>query len=195
MAKVPCWNYCDLSVSLMVTVAHVLHCSKWLPGSTVYSSLSINLSPYSEQQLFVKISFVAHSATAMRLNFFFLHPEGVSICTLRYIEMACIFWGKELNLHALWLLQWGRGKAEHHLPSTELTPSAHKLRDSTRAGSECRPVYRTIMFLIHYCLQVLQSQQMSCCFCGYRERFWFRLQLLICTKRKAFLFQVWGFGW
>lgn len=169
----------------MVTVANVLHCSKLLPGSTVYSSLSINLSPYSEQQLFVKISFIVHSATAMRLDFFFLHPESVCTRTLRYIQMACIFGGKQLNLHALRLLQWGRGEVEHHLPTTELTPCAHMRRDSTSSGSERRPVYRTIAFLTRYCSQVLQSQQLSCCCCGYRERFWFRIQLLICTKRKA----------
>lgn len=43
MAKVPCWNYCDLSVSLTIPVANLLHCSKLLPGCLVYSGLSINL--------------------------------------------------------------------------------------------------------------------------------------------------------
>lgn len=51
MAKGPCWNYCDLSVSLTIPVANLLHCSKLLPGCIVYSGLNINLSSLCSSSL------------------------------------------------------------------------------------------------------------------------------------------------
>lgn len=71
MAKVPCWNYCDLSVSLTIPVANLLHCSKWLPGCIVYSGLNINLSSLFRTATICQD--LIRSFTIMRPNF--LCPE------------------------------------------------------------------------------------------------------------------------
>lgn len=74
VAKVPCWNYCDLSVSLTTPVANLLHCSKLLPGCIVYSGLNINLPSLCSSH-----KDLVRSCTATRPTFSLGNSETASL--------------------------------------------------------------------------------------------------------------------
>lgn len=158
-AKVPCWNYCDLSVSLTVTVANVLHYSKLLPGYIVYSSLDINLCPCSEQQLFVRISFIHPQPQSPTFSFYNLYAR---------VYKQHFIWGDQLKSSALWSLWWGRVCASggvlfkqyrvHSLPPPHMLTSLH-VPHMTLAAQEAMAVTccRINVFLGHHYLQVLPN--------------------------------------